>query len=74
MTCHQTEPNLVREDGTLWASGYDPLDRAWRFFAFWRMVRNPRKKRFTPWRPEWVSTGEIWKGKSLGEGGFRIIR
>lgn len=71
---HQTKPNLKRSDGSLWASGYDPLDRLFRGYVFYEMIPNPRKHWWCPWRSDWVSTGHVWKNTTLRGSGFEIIR
>ena len=68
---HKTEGSLWEaswpislEEGHLYASLFD--ENAPRFW-FRELTENPRRRWWTPWRPRFIRTGRLWKGRHVDD-------
>lgn len=76
------EPDLTRDDGTLWEASYESegaamaalFDRSAPQFFFREVVQNPKKSWWKFWKPSFVRTGRVWSGSGpLKDYGFNVI-
>lgn len=76
------QPNVRHADGSLWKASYKSDQTAMRAlfdksapqFYLREIERNPARRWWCWWRPEFIATGIAWEGSDLRAAGFSVIQ